>query len=54
MITEGSYFIFIQPFLFIEKTKKPQWLMHVDHRIAVLVEWNQIAPELHKQLKADM
>ena len=33
MITQGSYHIFIQPFLHIEKGKKPQWLEHVDSSI---------------------
>jgi uncharacterized protein (TIGR00645 family) len=33
MITQGSYFIFIQPFQFIEKGKKPQWLEHVDSSV---------------------
>lgn len=33
MITQGSYFIFIQPFLYIEQNKKPQWLQHVDSSI---------------------
>lgn len=33
MITQGSYFIFIQPFQYIEKGKKPQWLEHVDSSV---------------------
>jgi uncharacterized protein (TIGR00645 family) len=33
MITQGSYFIFIQPFQHIEAGKKPQWLEHVDSSI---------------------